>query len=66
MLRTFNCGVGMVLYVDADHLEAVSACLRRAGEDPLVLGRVVPRAGKDAPRVRVSGGAWMNGAVEVE
>ncbi len=66
MLRTFNCGVGMVLYVDPDQLDEVSSCLRRAGEDPLVLGRVVPRASSDAPRVRVSGGPWMGGAVEVE
>lgn len=64
-LRTFNCGVGMILYVDPDHVEAATAALRRAGDAPAILGRVVPRESDDAPRVRIRGGSWMGGAVEV-
>lgn len=66
MLRTFNCGVGMILYVDPEHAESVAATIRRAGEEPIALGRVVPRASASAPRVQIRGGAWMGGAVEVE
>jgi phosphoribosylformylglycinamidine cyclo-ligase len=64
ILRTFNCGVGMMMYVDADHVDTVCACLRRAGEEPIQVGRVVHRASADAPRVRVSGAPWMGGAIE--
>lgn len=66
LLRTFNCGVGMLLYVDPDHLDAVRAALAGVGEEAIVLGRVVERGAADAPRVRVFGAAWMHGAIEVE
>jgi phosphoribosylformylglycinamidine cyclo-ligase len=45
MLRTFNCGIGMIVVVAADAVDAVSASLRAAGEAPVVLGRLVPAAG---------------------
>jgi phosphoribosylformylglycinamidine cyclo-ligase len=54
MLRTFNCGVGMLLYVDPDRCDAVGAALAAAGDAPLPVGRVVPRDG--GPRVVVKGG----------
>jgi len=63
LLRTFNCGVGMVLYVDPDHESLVLSTLRRVGEEPIPLGRVVPRE-PGAPRVRVRGGAWLGHAHE--
>jgi phosphoribosylformylglycinamidine cyclo-ligase len=66
LLRTFNCGVGMLLYVDPDHLDAVRAALAGAGEEATELGRVIPREAADAPQVRLRGAAWMRGAVEVE
>jgi phosphoribosylformylglycinamidine cyclo-ligase len=40
MLRTFNCGVGMVLVVARTKADAVEARLREAGERPWHLGRL--------------------------
>ena len=42
MLKTFNCGIGMMLVVAADRAEALADLLRAAGEDVIVMGRVVP------------------------
>lgn len=54
MLRTFNCGVGMLLYVDPSRVSDLRAALRDRGEDVMTLGEVVPRRG-DAPQVLISG-----------
>lgn len=54
MLRTFNCGIGMVAIVDASQAEAIAAVLTRAGEHVVNLGEVVPATGQ-AARVRTSG-----------
>jgi phosphoribosylformylglycinamidine cyclo-ligase len=43
MLRTFNCGIGMIVVSAADHAEAVGAALTRAGEAPVRLGRITER-----------------------
>ncbi|MHA7835502.1 MAG: phosphoribosylformylglycinamidine cyclo-ligase, partial [Algiphilus sp.] len=40
MLRTFNCGIGFVVAVPADRAEDALACLRGAGEAPVVIGAV--------------------------
>ncbi|MDJ0928924.1 MAG: phosphoribosylformylglycinamidine cyclo-ligase [Gammaproteobacteria bacterium] len=40
MLRTFNCGIGMVVVVGANDLEAARNTLRAAGETVFELGRV--------------------------
>ncbi|WP_101068035.1 phosphoribosylformylglycinamidine cyclo-ligase [Roseovarius salinarum] len=45
MLRTFNCGVGMVLAVDPGRAEAVSTLLDEAGEAVVPLGRVTEGEG---------------------
>ncbi len=42
MLRTFNCGIGMIVVVAADAAAAVTASLELAGESPVALGRLVP------------------------
>ncbi|MGH6858416.1 MAG: phosphoribosylformylglycinamidine cyclo-ligase [Methylocella sp.] len=41
MLRTFNCGVGMIVIADSDRAGEVERALRAAGEDPITLGMVV-------------------------
>ncbi len=45
MMRTFNCGVGMVLVTSADQKDALIKELEDAGEEPLVLGELVDREG---------------------
>ncbi|MEM1049649.1 MAG: phosphoribosylformylglycinamidine cyclo-ligase [Pseudomonadota bacterium] len=42
MLRTFNCGVGLVLVVDASSADAASAQLREVGETVVDLGDISP------------------------
>ena len=44
MLRTFNCGVGMIAVVSADDAERVRAALEAEGETVFALGRMVARA----------------------
>jgi phosphoribosylformylglycinamidine cyclo-ligase len=41
MLRTFNCGTGMVLIVSADEVEAVTATLEQCGEGVTPIGQLV-------------------------
>jgi phosphoribosylformylglycinamidine cyclo-ligase len=44
MLRTFNCGIGMIIVVAADNAQAVSDILTAEGEIVVPLGRMVERA----------------------
>jgi phosphoribosylformylglycinamidine cyclo-ligase len=44
MLRVFNCGIGMVLVVDAASAERAIATLSATGETAYRIGTVVPRA----------------------
>jgi len=54
MLRTFNCGVGMILVVAAERADAVAEVLTREGESVSRLGAVI--AGEpNAPRVVYQG-----------
>ncbi|XSG81442.1 MAG: phosphoribosylformylglycinamidine cyclo-ligase [Methyloligella sp. ZOD6] len=53
MLRTFNCGVGMVLVVPEEAVESVVNALEAAGAEPFPLGRLV--ACKNGEQVRYSG-----------
>ena len=46
LLRTFNCGIGMIAVVEADAVEAVSGILAEAGERVTVLGEVIPAQGE--------------------
>jgi len=42
MARTFNCGIGMVLVVAADAVEAATDMLRDAGETVFTIGSIEP------------------------
>jgi phosphoribosylformylglycinamidine cyclo-ligase len=53
MLRTFNCGIGMIVIVAKADAGAVTAVLQRDGEAVVALGEVV--AAEGGPRVRYSG-----------
>jgi len=46
MLRTFNCGVGMIVVVSPEEVEAVTAALAAEGESVMRLGTLVPRTGE--------------------
>jgi phosphoribosylformylglycinamidine cyclo-ligase len=45
MLRTFNCGIGMVVVLDASQADAAIACLSRHGETVVRLGEVIAGQG---------------------
>ena len=53
MLRTFNCGLGMLAVVSAGEVPAVLASLEQEGEQACVVGRIA--AGGDGERVRYLG-----------
>lgn len=45
LLKTFNCGIGMMVVVAADQADALATTLRNAGEEVSVLGRIVEGEG---------------------
>jgi len=45
MLRTFNCGIGMVVYARRDGADEAAEALRAAGLAPVEIGRLVAREG---------------------
>lgn len=51
MYRTFNCGVGMILVVDADDVESSIAALSEAGETAFLVGEV--KAGAAEPQIQI-------------
>lgn len=53
MLRTFNCGIGMVLFVTPDALDDVTKALEEAGESVYILGAMKERG--DGPSVIIKG-----------
>jgi phosphoribosylaminoimidazole synthetase len=58
MLRTFNCGVGMVLVVGADLVDLVLEEVTKTGENdasPMVLGKLIKRAEPDMAQVKIIG-----------
>ncbi len=54
MLRTFNCGIGMVVVVAAEDAKKTASLLRRAGETVVSLGNIRRRRGQEE-QVALSG-----------
>ncbi|MGB5511873.1 MAG: phosphoribosylformylglycinamidine cyclo-ligase [Woeseiaceae bacterium] len=52
MRRTFNCGVGMVVVVDAVHADAALQALKDLGEDAWRIGRIIAAADEGPGKVR--------------
>lgn len=48
LLKTFNCGIGMILVVAPERADAVASVLAGQGETVIRLGRVVARGGDGA------------------
>jgi phosphoribosylformylglycinamidine cyclo-ligase len=59
MLRTFNCGVGLVIVVARAEADAVTAAFAKAGEDIFEVGRIVRQV--DSPSVNFSGKLDLGG-----
>ncbi len=45
MLKTFNCGIGMIAVVDADHVKGAVQIFEKAGHTVVTLGQVTPGEG---------------------
>ena len=54
MLRTFNCGIGMIVVVAAKDAKKVASLLRRSGETVVTLGTIRKRRGQEE-QVALSG-----------
>jgi phosphoribosylformylglycinamidine cyclo-ligase len=46
LLRTFNCGIGMIAIVKSGAVDQVSDILTQGGESVVLLGEVIPAAGE--------------------
>ncbi|WBT39496.1 phosphoribosylformylglycinamidine cyclo-ligase [Hyphomicrobium sp. DMF-1] len=57
MLRTFNCGIGMIAVVAKSGADAVLASLAAAGERPVVIGEITPPRGEKSS-AKGKGDAW--------
>ncbi|HWK39933.1 MAG TPA: phosphoribosylformylglycinamidine cyclo-ligase [Hyphomicrobium sp.] len=57
MLKTFNCGIGMVLVVAAGQTDTVVHALQEAGEAPYVIGEIIPPGGERS-EAKGRGNAW--------
>jgi len=58
MARTFNCGMGMIIIVDADKSNQSMELLKEAGETPVIVGKVTTSDGKPDCLVSGSAGTW--------
>ena len=49
LARTFNCGIGLIIYVEADKADSVLQALKNGPEpDALIIGKLVSRDGGDS------------------
>lgn len=58
LARTFNCGVGMVAVVAAEHAEAAKTVLENHGEKVFIIGDIMTIAGKAKCRVSGAADTW--------
>ena len=54
LFRTFNCGIGMVLFVKAEHVETVLEKINSA----IVIGSVIDRFDRNSEQVNIRGLPW--------
>ena len=47
MYRTFNCGVGMIIALPADRVEAALSLLNAEGEQAWLIGKIASRDGEE-------------------
>jgi phosphoribosylformylglycinamidine cyclo-ligase len=52
MLRTFNCGIGMIAVVPRERVDAVADALRSEGETPVLIGEAVAHAAGERVQTR--------------
>ncbi|MBS0233318.1 MAG: phosphoribosylformylglycinamidine cyclo-ligase [Proteobacteria bacterium] len=57
LLRTFNCGIGMIAVVSKARSDDVMAALKSAGEEPILIGDVIPPTGEKS-EAKGKGEAW--------
>lgn len=57
MLRTFNCGIGMVIVAEQSRTSEVMEALRGAGEAPIAIGEVTAPGGQRSD-AKGKGDAW--------
>lgn len=57
MLRTFNCGIGMVIVADRARAGDVSEALEAAGESPVTIGEIISPTGEKS-EAKGKGEAW--------
>jgi phosphoribosylformylglycinamidine cyclo-ligase len=50
MLRTFNCGIGMIVVAEAGQADAVMQRLAQAGENPVRIGETIAHTGGEPVR----------------
>jgi len=60
MLRTFNCGIGMAVVVDAGRAKALGQVLTEAGEAVWVIGRIEPVDGAETVTIVNGEAAWRS------
>lgn len=54
MLATFNCGIGMAIYVKAENRDAALKILQQQGESPIVIGALAARENDKTQQVEWS------------
>jgi phosphoribosylformylglycinamidine cyclo-ligase len=57
LLRTFNCGIGMVVVASKSRADDVMTALKASGEEPIVIGDVIPPTGEKS-EAKGKGEAW--------